>query len=212
MSDLFNIYEDSLNSTFNKITTIINTMQNLSKEKTESAINEANSHLQEAQSLIKKLELEVSAYSSNEKGAMKVKNYKNEYENLRRRFTEQQDKYIKSKSDEALYLNSLNEDEHNNKKLVENEEAAFSQSSKLDRAKSAVYDIEIKGNDAMRQLHHQTKIMNNINKNLDQENDVLQDSNSLMAQMLKRENRNKLIIIISICIVAFICLLVFLLN
>lgn len=212
MSDLFNIYEDNLNSTFTKISNIINTLQNLSRDKTEYALNEANSLFEDALTLIKKLELEVSSYSSQDKGAMKIKNCKNEYESLKKKFTILQEKYIKNKSDEALYLNSEKGDEMNTKNLVDHEEIAYSQHSKLDKAKTASLDVENKCNEAMRQLHQQTKMMNKINSNLEEENDILQNSNSLLGSMLKRENRNKLIILISVMVIIFICLIVFLIS
>ena len=86
MTDVFNLYEDSINEKFTKITNITNNMQNLSREKTESAINEANHYIQEAQSLIKKLELEASSNVNKERLIMKVKNIKSEFNNLKQAF------------------------------------------------------------------------------------------------------------------------------
>lgn len=53
MSDLFSIYEDSLNIVLRNITIIIETMNNLSKEKTESALNDAHNNLKEAERIVK---------------------------------------------------------------------------------------------------------------------------------------------------------------
>ena len=52
MSDLFSIYEDSLNSVLRNITSVIETMHNLSKEKTESALNETNNNIKEAERIV----------------------------------------------------------------------------------------------------------------------------------------------------------------
>lgn len=52
MSDLFSIYEDSLNSVLRNITSVIEIMHNLSKEKTESALNETNSNVKEAERIV----------------------------------------------------------------------------------------------------------------------------------------------------------------
>ncbi len=52
MSDLFSIYEDSLNVVLRNITNIIEIMHNLSKEKTESALNDAHSNLKEAERIV----------------------------------------------------------------------------------------------------------------------------------------------------------------
>lgn len=53
MSDLFSIYEDSLNIVLKNITTVIESMNNLSKEKTESALNDAHNNLKEADRIVK---------------------------------------------------------------------------------------------------------------------------------------------------------------
>ena len=52
MSDLFSIYEDSLNSVLRNITSVIEIMHNLSKEKTESALNETNNNVKEAERIV----------------------------------------------------------------------------------------------------------------------------------------------------------------
>ena len=52
MSDLFSIYEDSLNIVIKNVGKIMNSMNNLSKEKTESALNEAHNNLKEANRIV----------------------------------------------------------------------------------------------------------------------------------------------------------------
>lgn len=205
MSDVFNLYEDSLNENFTKITNITNNMQNLSREKTESAINEANHYIQEAQTLLKKLELEAASNINKERLNMKVKNYKSEFNSLKQAFFKQQNHYINAKSNEAIYLNS---DDVNDKKLVDNEELAYHQNSKLDKALGNVLEMEHRGNEVMRQLDHQTNIMNRVNHNIDDMNYQLGDSNSLLGKMMRRENRNKVVILIAIIFFAIILIII----
>lgn len=206
MSDLFDLYEDNLNETFNKIKNITRTMQNLSKEKTESAINEANSHIQDAQSLIKKLELEATTSNNKDKLTMKIKNYKSEFSNLKQTFLRLQTNYINAKSNEALYLNS---DDINDKNLVDNEElVAYHQSSKLDKALGSVLEIDNRGNEIMRQLDHQTNVMNRVNDNLGDMNFQLADSNSLLGKMMRRENRNKVIILLAVIFFTIVLIII----
>lgn len=205
MSDVFNLYEDSVNEKFTKIANITNNMQNLSREKTESAINEANHYIQEAQTLLKKLELEASSNVNKERLIMKVKNIKSEFNNLKQAFLKKQNQYINAKSNEALYLNS---DDVNDKNLVDNEELAYHQNSKLDKALGNVLEIEHRGNEVMRQLDHQTNIMNKVNNNIDDMNYQLGDSNSLIGKMMKRENRNKVVILIAIIFFAIILIII----
>ena len=52
MSDLFSLYEDSLNIVLRKITTVTENMSNLSKEKTESALEETNKNVKEAERIV----------------------------------------------------------------------------------------------------------------------------------------------------------------
>jgi hypothetical protein len=52
MSDLFSLYEDSLNIVLRKVTTVIETMNNLSKEKTESALEDTHNNLKEADRIV----------------------------------------------------------------------------------------------------------------------------------------------------------------
>ena len=53
MSDLFSIYEDSLNIVLKNVTTITEHMNHLSKEKTESALNDAHNNLKEADRIVR---------------------------------------------------------------------------------------------------------------------------------------------------------------
>lgn len=54
MSDLYSIYEDSLNIILRNINRIIDSIKNLSKEKTENALNEAHNNLKEADRVVNK--------------------------------------------------------------------------------------------------------------------------------------------------------------
>lgn len=52
MSDLFSLYEDSLNIVMRKVITIIESISNLSKDKTESALSDAHGNLKEAERIV----------------------------------------------------------------------------------------------------------------------------------------------------------------
>lgn len=52
MSDLFSIYEDSLNIVLKNIQMMTETMNNLSKEKTESALEDGHKNIQEAERIV----------------------------------------------------------------------------------------------------------------------------------------------------------------
>lgn len=198
MSDLFSIYEDELNGVFNKLNTIIRSMNNLSKEKTEKAIGDANDLLQEALSVMKSLEIEASTSGQKDKLLLKIRGFKNDYESIKSQYLNLEKNYINAKSNEAIYLNS--EDDYNNKNLVAHEEMAYNKSnhSKLAKGKDLALEIDSMGNEALRQLQGHTVMMKNTIKNLENENEVLANSNGLLGMMTRRENKNKLIIAVSI--------------
>lgn len=52
MSDLFSIYEDSLNIVLKSINQTFDSVKNLSKEKTENALNQLHSVLKEADRIV----------------------------------------------------------------------------------------------------------------------------------------------------------------
>ena len=81
------------------------------------------------------------------------------------------------------------------------------QSLKLENAKREIIDIEARGNDIGKELHFQTIKMQNVNENTVKMNKELGTSNSLLRGMMKRENRNK--IMIGVFSFAFVLLFVF---
>ena len=120
MSDLFSIYEDSFNVLLHRVSKVTESMGNLSKEKTEQAINEANLNLTEAESHLKRMELECdSGFGKNiDRLKLKVKNYKNEYGKVKDNLYKLQEQYINRKSNE-IRLGNLNTN------LIEDEEESY---------------------------------------------------------------------------------------
>jgi hypothetical protein len=54
MSDLFSLYEDSLNSILRRIHSISDTIKNLSKEKAESALLDGENSIKESEKIVRK--------------------------------------------------------------------------------------------------------------------------------------------------------------
>lgn len=213
MSEIFDIYQESLNDCLTKLNNILKVINNLSKDKTESAIKEANTLLSEASSILKRMEIESTSIKNNEKLAFKVKSFKSDLDEVSKRLSETQSLYINAKSKEAIYLNSDdNDEEMRNKNLIENEQAAEENNSKLEYGKRMILEIEAGGNRVLNELGSQTKSMKKIVGNLDIENDLLEKSNSLVMRMLRRENRNKLYIVICILVIFLLSVAVFLIK
>jgi vesicle transport through interaction with t-SNAREs protein 1 len=107
-----------------------------------------------------------------------------------------QENYINKKSKEALFINT-EENQHNvqNKKLIENEELAWSQHERLENAKRDVIEIDNVGINIMRDMENQTSKMNHISNKLGGMNVEIDHSSNLLTRMMNRENRNKTIVI-----------------
>jgi hypothetical protein len=107
-----------------------------------------------------------------------------------------QENYITKKSKEALYINSEeNQNNRQNKKLIENEELVWSQNQRLENVKMDVIEIDNIGVNIMRDMENQIDKMNEISNKLESIDVRIDSSNNLLTRMMNRENRNKTIVI-----------------
>lgn len=144
MSDLFSLYEDNLNQVMNQLRIITSTFSTLSRDKAESAITNGASLIKEGEKILRQMELEIS--SNNTLTGMnaltaKVKNYNNEFQNLKFTFEKIQTNYISKKAENAIFLGTEDNTEHKanqNIELIENEE---NNNSKDHEEKVEVRDI-----------------------------------------------------------------------
>ena len=129
MSELFSIYEDSLNIQLRNISKILSIIKNLSKEKTENALDEINNNIKEANRIIKQMEDEILKKSDKEVSIYKtkIKNYKYELETKKNELESFEEKYINQKSKEAIKILENFENKNtetntqNDKNLLEND-------------------------------------------------------------------------------------------
>jgi len=200
MSDLFMLYEENLNRIVKKVENVLNTFNNLSKDKSESTMKETENSVKELERIIKQMELESSSLNkSNNPLSSKVKNYKINFDVLRRNFLKLQDNYNTKKSQESLLgteedVGSPNQSNIQKQKLIENESLAWKQNHKIENAKRQVIEMEHTSIKIMEGLDHNNNSLKGINSKVNGLNDQLEDSSSIMGRMLKKENRNKLII------------------
>jgi len=230
MSDLFSIYEDSLNIVLKNITTITEHMNNLSKEKAESAIFDGNNNLKEADRIVsinlikeklKQMELEAST-EKNQKSNLhavkvnlilnyKFRNYIIEAQLVKKRFLKIQENYINQKSTEALLIEGIECPNRTQKqKLIENEEISWNTHDNLEKGKRKAIEIENVSYDIMLNLDKQSNQMKTARENLFHLNSKVDKSDSLVTRMLQRENRNKMyIILLSIVLITLFILFLF---
>lgn len=212
MSDLYSIYEDSLNIILRNINRIIDSIKNLSKEKTENALNEAHNNLKEADRVVNKQYINSLAEADGTRSGVREEQYdttyhfkqsnishnnqfrysQNEVEEAKSKFLKLQDDYINKKSQDALmildYIDASATRKLQGKRLISNEDRfeALEQSSKSSKA----YNDD--DNDTQR--NRNDEVFHNTN-----------DSSSLMSQLGRKVNRN--------CIIAvFILLLVLIIS
>ncbi len=130
---------------------------------------------------------------------LQLRNYKNEVENIRKRFLKMQENYITRKSQDVLFIEGI--DDHNTnksqkQKLIDNEQLAWGQHENLEHMKRKTIEMENVSVDIMRNLDNQNNKMKLVGNKLMGVNENIQESESLVKRMLRREYRNKLIVIV----------------
>lgn len=106
---------------------------------------------------------------------------------------------LKDENESKSKLNSLtnNNSDAKQEMLIDaaDKQMAWNQFHKLEGAKRSVVEMESISLDVMKDLHSQTEQIRNVNHKVNLLNGELITSNSLISKMLRRENRNKLIIV-----------------
>lgn len=211
MSDLFNIYEDTFNIVINRVNKIIDSMSNLSKEKSEQALVEANDNLSEAQRYLKQMELECDANfgKNSDRLKLKIRNYKNEFEMVNRRFLKQQETYVNNKSADASFFLDTSNNKINKQRLIDNEELAYETGEKLERAKRTTMQMENSGIEVMKNMNHQTKQMESIDARVMGINTNLDDNQDIIEEMIRRDQRTKyVILVVAIILVSMLAIII----
>ena len=203
MSDLFDVYEDSL-----KIV-IKNVQANIDKNNiTENDLELLHTNITEAKRIIKQIDVEISSNTTTISQSEKIKyrNYANEIDKLNKKYLKVQERYIKRKNNDILSFDGI--EVSANKKaqkmnLLENE-----QNDSIEEIKRKTYEIENTGKNIMTNLNTQNDQIRSVRDNIKGLNGEIDESNGIISRMLRRENRNKLIIIIFSVILVIIFILI----
>ena len=125
-----------------------------------------------------------------------MKLYKNEIDIIKKRVMKAQDNFYTKKSHDELLggLRETSNNEQQMQKLIEKEELAWKQHSNLEHAKRASIEMENISIEVLRNLDHNTQNMKGINSKVSDLTTELDYSSSIMGRILKKENRNKVII------------------
>lgn len=151
---------------------------------------------------------------------MKLRNYTNECEGLKKRFLKIQENYISQKSRDALILGeeSLGDTGGQGKegkhKLIDNEEGTWNNSLQIEQAKRSALTAEKVSMEVMRELQGHSEKMQDIRVKVSNMNENLDTSTGLISRMMKLENKNKKVILgvglILVLVIIFIFIFKFL--
>lgn len=209
MSEIFSIFEDSL-----KIV-----LKNINKSLNKSSLNDDDMeklhfNMKEAQRIIRQMELEINSKNNEVPKDLKTRynNYKNQIDEYNVKYSKIQELYIQNKNQNSLAFDFTDIDSSKKiqkESLIDNEGGLYGMHNTLDEIQREAYRIEDMGNNMRYQFEIQGDQMKNIRDNIFDLNNHINHSNKLINNMLKRENRNKCILIV-FCVVGFFILFIIL--
>jgi hypothetical protein len=207
MSDVFKIYEDSLNISINNIKRILN-----KKDFNNDDISKLSDNLKESKRLIKQMNLEISSLKNSNKFEKEIENkftnYQTTIENYSQEIYRIQNNFNNnSKTFNSNIMLEGNDSESNRQLqkmgLIENEDGFI-----IDEMQREAYKIEDIGKNINYNLNQQGEQMQSIRNNIIDLNKDIDQSNTLINKLLKRENRNRCIVYL-IIIIAIVLLFIY---
>ena len=207
MSDVFKIYEDSLNISINNIKRILN-----KKDFNNDDISKLSDNLKESKRLIKQMNLEISSLKNSNKFEKEIENkftnYQTTIENYSQEIYRIQNNFNNnSKTFNSNIMLEGNDSESNRQLqkmgLIENEDGFI-----IDEMQREAYKIEDIGKNINYNLNQQGEQMQSIRNNIIDLNKDIDQSNTLINRLLKRENRNRCIVYL-IIIIAIVLLFIY---
>jgi len=128
------------------------------------------------------------------------KNFKNGLDQYKKKIKIAKENFNTKQNLDSLLISS--DKENQKEKLINNEEMAWSQFDKLEKAKRSSYEMESLSIEVAKELHGQTEKIKGVKGKLNEINGEISSSNSLISRMLRREYRNK--IVLMMFMIAFI--------
>ena len=207
MSDVFKIYEDSLNISINNIKRILN-----KKDFNNDDISKLSDNLKESKRLIKQMNLEISSLKNSNKFEKEIENKFTNYQTTLENYSQEIYRIQNNFNNNSKTFNSNimlegNDSESNRQLqkmgLIENEDGFI-----IDEMQREAYKIEDIGKNINYNLNQQGEQMQSIRNNIIDLNKDIDQSNTLINKLLKRENRNRCIVYL-IIIIAIVLLFIY---
>jgi predicted RND superfamily exporter protein len=192
MSELVQIYKDNIKTIFNRVGKLLENLVNLPCDKAEKTIQDVENSIKEAERIVKNLEIDLMT-SNNSNHNIIMKNYKNALDQYKKRIKSTREK---NTTNENLNSILISEKVNNQKeKLINNEEMAWSQYEKLEKAKRTSYEMESISIETAKELNGHTEKIKRVKDKLSDINGEIYASNSIIGRMLKLEYRNKIVLL-----------------
>ena len=180
MSDSLSKYEDKFNILTNKLSNLLQNINNFSKVNIENGLISATTLMTEIQDLLNNMNNEIPNNNNNNEFIQKYKTFESEYKNLQNEYNIFNRKYIKEKADNAMKLNDeLHKDELIDND-IENNNNNMNNSRKNDSFGGGIVDVN---NFSFPNIENPNNMTTNLNP---------QDENDFRV---KQENKNKKFII-----------------
>jgi len=128
-----------------------------------------------------------------------------------------QENYVNKKSQEAFMIEDSEEEnprKNQKQRLIDNEERAWQQNENLEKGKRAAIQSEKMSFDIMLNLDKQGNQLKGIRENIILMDNTIDNSDSLLNRMMKREHRNKILVFVfcALFVISFIIILYFKLS
>ncbi len=209
MAELLNIYQDNIIVIYSKITKLLNIFTNLTTDKFDLHSKDIEINLKEAERMLKQMDLELTTnnniVASNKNGFKKnYILYKTKYDNFRKTFFQEKEKFSYTKKKEEMILKEKIEFEKskNNsldnkiqmQNMIEKEILIEDSNNKLQMVKINAIQMENMSKNIMVDLENQSNQLKNTHIKMQDINGSLDSSNILINKMFDINNRNKLVL------------------
>jgi hypothetical protein len=191
MSELFEIYNSNIKKVFNQLEDNFNTLKLSSNDNdsTNNIFSQISTNLNEAQKLLRNLDIEISSESHSSDYYLIVKKHRATYNKYLKNLRKLKEKF--ENENKEILLSDLNK-----KKLGDNnEEIAYNSFNKLNEARRSTIEMENVGYDVMKDMNGQSIQMKNLNSKIGNVGDELVLSTNVINEMQKHHRKNKIIII-----------------
>ncbi len=137
--------------------------------------------------------MEIHLMSSDDSNqSIVLRNFKNGLDQYKKKIKAAKENFNTKQKLETLIISDK---ENQKEKLINNEELAWNQFDKLEKAKRTSYEMENISIDVAKELHGHTEKIKGVKGKLNDINGEVSSSNSLISRMLRREYRNKIVLL-----------------